>query len=235
MITRETLNHHAKQATADAKIITEDLIIDTCIPAIKAFKQHDLGRGIPLARKVLSHLRDFNRGCPQLAGKLLVDKIGKQLFFRTEAIERSIGADDNASRQIARSVALREMVGEFDALHLGAGIVVPVKKEPEKKADSVIIAELTKKVVKENDYIMHVAWENSSDDSKKRVPEPEPGCPKCLGAGDELADFIAGTSEPRPRHVDSTKVLSGLYRPENFGITQVDMRGYRDGRKVKFV
>jgi hypothetical protein len=237
LINRETLNFHAKQATADAKIITEDTIRDICISAIKALKSDNFDRGVRLAQGVLSRLKDFNKGCPQLAGKLLVDKIDRELFFRGAALERLIGADDNASRQIARSAALSEMVAEFDALHLGADRMMPVKKEPEKVVevqDSVKLVELRDKALKEGDYIMHTSWELGDDASKSRVPEPAPGCPKCLGAGDELSDFLDETTKPtRPLHIDSFKALSGLYRPERFGITQVDMGGFKDGRKFK--
>ena len=236
MITHETLNFHAKRAAADAKIITEDSIKDACITAIRALKYDGFDRGIGLAQGVLSRLKDFNKGCPRLAGKLLSDQIGRELFFRGAEIERLISADDGTSRQIARSAALSEMVAEFDALHLGADRMMPVKKEPEKVVevpDSVKLVELRDKAMKEGDYILHTAWENSSDDSKSRVPEPSPGCPRCLGSGTELINFLAGMSEPKPRRVDSAKALSGLYRPENFGITQVDMGGYRDGRKIK--
>ena len=235
MITHETLNFHAKQATAEAKVISEDNIKDTCVSAIKALKSDNFDRGIWLAQGVLSRLKDFNRGCPQLAGRLLVDKIDKEMFFRSAALERLIGADDNTSRQIARCGALREMLNEFDTLHLGAGMgdINQKKKVPEKKVDEKKLAELTTRAIREGDFILHTAWETGDDASKKRIPEPAPGCPKCLGASAELSDFMAGTSEPKPRQIDSFKALSGLYRPENFGIFPVDMDGFRDGRKFK--
>jgi len=217
---------YSRQAAADARGVNEDIINDTCRKGIRAFKYHDRDKGILLARKVLAHLRDFRKGSPQIAGKLLVDRLGEKVFFRSEAIGRSINADDNASRQIARCGALREILGEFESLHLGADRMMPEKKVQ----DPVKLAELTDKAMKEGAYIMHTAWEQGDDASKKRIPEPEPGCPKCLGAGDELAEFVAGTGELKPRRVDSMKALN-LFNMDRFR-KPVSLGGYRDGDKI---